>query len=727
MAVGSRSQAVAIARENGILEDRRETTPSATIVLPRHNLPVQITTFIGRENAIDELTSLLAEVHLLTLTGPGGVGKTRLALQIATAVVDDFSDGVFLVDLAAINQPELLAKTSANAIGVMESPDHNIKDTLEEYFQRSRMLLLLDNFEHIIEAAPFIGEILSSAPNLRIMVTSREALRIYGEREYLVHPLNLPKLNGTESVIEFSQVEAVALFLQRVQTAKSDFEITDEDIPTIAEICRRLDGLPLAIELAAARIRLFTPGALLAHMGGRFTALHNDRRGQPARHRTLASAIRWSYDLLDDSDKKLFARLSVFQGGRSIEAVEAVCVADLSIDVLDGLESLLNKNLLHLEEGPEGEPRFVMLETIHEFARDQLDNMGETAQVRSRHAEFFTRLAERADPYTRGGPDQMRWLRRLEAEHDNLRTAYAWSNPDEELDLALRLVGALGFFWWRLGLYAEGLQWTTWAMDKSADAPTPIRANILHAASIVHHYLNEHDDAKQMFLRALALYRELKSQHDIGWTLAHMSYSSIGRRDEYEQAISLAEEGLALLLEINDQPGVAHAFNVLGELARLQGDLSRAKEAYIKCLDIYREIGDRMRETFQLINLAFIAQNEGNHAEAQVLVQQSITIGLEIGHIVLTADKFSALAGTAAAQNDPKRAARLYGAADRLYETGGFIPQAADIVEFERDKSMVREQLNAEAYKVAWSKGWEMSLEEGIAYALGDEQEQQAD
>ena len=206
-----------------------------------------------------------------------------------------------------------------------------------------------------------------------------------------------------------------------------------------------------------------------------------------------------------------------------------------------------------------------------------------------------------------------------------------------------------------------------------------------------------------------------------------MSYSSIGRRDEYEQAISLAEEGLALLLEINDQPGVAHAFNVLGELARLQGDLSRAKEAYIKCLDIYREIGDRMRETFQLINLAFIAQNEGNHAEAQVLVQQSITIGLEIGHIVLTADKFSALAGTAAAQNDPKRAARLYGAADRLYETGGFIPQAADIVEFERDKSMVREQLNAEAYKVAWSKGWEMSLEEGIAYALGDEQEQQAD
>ena len=303
LAVGSRTQAVVKAREHGLLKDRQETSAPSAIVQPRHNLPVQITTFIGRQSEIAELTHLLDEAHLISLTGPGGVGKTRLALQIVAGVVDDFRSGVFLVDLAAINQPELVAKTIATAIGVMETPERNISDTLKEYLRQKRMLLLLDNFEHIIEAAPFVGDLLSSAPNLRIMVTSREALRIYGEREYLVQPLNLPELDGEKSIVDFSQVEAVALFLQRAQTAKSGFEMKDEDVPTIAEICRRLDGLPLAIELAAARIRLFSPLALLAHMGGCFTALESDLRGQPARHRTLASAISWSFDLLEEAEK----------------------------------------------------------------------------------------------------------------------------------------------------------------------------------------------------------------------------------------------------------------------------------------------------------------------------------------------------------------------------------------------------------------------------------------
>ena len=406
--------------------------------------------------------------------------------------------------------------------------------------------------------------------------------------------------------------------------------------------------------------------------------------------------------------------------------MEAVCSADLAIDVLDGLESLLNKNLLRHEEGPEGEPRFVMLETIHEFAREQLDTLGETANQRKRHAEYFTLLAERAEPYTRGGRHQMRWLHRLAADHENLRTAYAWSHEDGDVELALRLVGALGYFWWRQGLYAEGQQWTTQAMDESADAPDEVRANVLFAAGIVIHYLNKPDDAKQVHRKALALYREMGSQRDIGWILAIQSYQSIGRRDEYEQAVSLAEEGLALLLKINDRPGVAHVFNILGELARVQGELAQAKQAYKKSLEIAREIGDRMRESFLLINLGFIAQNEGDPAEAQVLVKQSLTIALEIGHTVLTADKFSALAGTAAALNDPKRAARLYGSADRLYESFGHTPQAADISEFERDKSMARKQLGAKAFEDAWSEGWAMSLEEGIAYALGDDAQEES-
>jgi predicted ATPase/DNA-binding CsgD family transcriptional regulator len=725
LAVGSRSKAVAKAREHGLLKDRQDRSTPPAIAIPRHNLPVQITTFIGRKSEIAELTQLLNEAHLLSLTGPGGVGKTRLALKIAAGSLDDFKDGVYFVDLASIGPPELLAKTIAGAIGIMETPEHSMGDSLKEYLRHKRMLLLLDNFEHIIEAASFVGDLLSTAPGLRILVTSREALRIYGEREYPVQPMELPDLNGVDSLADFSHVEAVALFSQRAQAAKLDFEINDEDIPAIAEICRRLDGLPLAIELAAARVRLFSPGALLGQMQDRFTELQSDLRGQPARHRTLGSAIGWSYDLLDEAEKKLFARLSVFQGGRTIEAVEAICSDDLAIDILDGLESLLNKNLLRLDVGPEGEPRFVMLETIHEFARNQLETFGETEVLRSRHAEYFTRLVEHAEPHTRGGGDQMRWLHRLEADHENLRTAYAWSNTGGDVELAYRLVGALGYFWWRQGWYAEGKQWTTRAMDESADATASIRASVLNARSIVHHYLNELDQAKRTYRKALALYREMKSQRNIGWTLAHLSYQSLGRRDEYEQAVSLAEDGLTLLLEINDQPGVAFAFNILGELARVQGDFARAKDAYIKCLEIAREIGDRMRESFQLINLAFIAQNDGDPEGAQVLVQQSLTIGLEIGHIVLTADKFSALAGTAVALNDPKRAACLYGAADRLYERRGYIPQAADLPEFERDKSTVREQLGEETFEEQWSLGWAMALEEAIAFALGDDKHNQ--
>jgi predicted ATPase len=705
------------AQEYGLLDEPRaepDVEPSSL----KSNLPAQVTSFVGREEEIGEVRRLLELARLLTLTGPAGTGKTRLALRVAAEVLDDFDDGVFFVDLTPISQPDLVADTIAEALGVVTVAGQPIPRVLENYLGNKKLLLLVDNLEHLLEAAPLVGDLLSVAPDLKVLVTSREALRLYGEQEYPVPPLGLPDLSNPDSLSALHDYEAVALFMQRARAVKPDFTLTDGDAPAVAEICVRLDGLPLAIELAAARVKLFSPQALLGQLESRFTALRDGPRGLPERQRTLRGAIDWSYELLDDVEKALFARLSVFQGGRTIEAVEAVCCPDLSLDVLDGLASLLNKNLLRQEEGPEGEPRFVMLETIHEYGRERLEDSGEAEEMHRRHAEYFTTLAERAEPHTRGGPDQMRWLRRLEAEHDNLRTMYRWSMEGGDVELGLRLVGALGYFWWRQGHYTEGEQWTAWALEASSGAPPAVRASVLFAAGRVSFYLDDPVTGKRVFSEALALYRELGARRDMGWTLVHLSALSYGRRDEHEQAVALGEEGLALLREADDKSGIAQAFTNLGELARLQGNLPRAKEAHEESLDIALEIGDRLREGIQLINLGLIAQREEEAEHAQALLQQCLTLALEMGHRVLKVDTLAYLAGAAGALGHLKRAARLFGAAEALYNMHGFSHQAADMPEFERSRASVREQLDEATFNALWAEGQAMRLEEAIAYAL---------
>jgi non-specific serine/threonine protein kinase len=723
LGVENRRAAAARAEELGLL-DKQPGDPTGMPAEPERTLPAQITSFVGRERELAEVKRLLQTARLVTLTGPAGTGKTRLALQAVAelADADDTQDGVCFVDLSPISQPELVADAIANALGVKETAGRLITDSLKIYLANKKTLLLLDNFEQVIESAPLVIDLLSVAPDLKVLITTREALRIYGEQEYPVPPLALPDLERSEPLPVLSKYESVALFIHRAQAVKPDFHVTDEDARFVAEICVRLDGLPLALELAAARVKLFSAQTLLGQMESRFTALRGSQRGVPARQQTLRGAITWSYELLDDAEKVLFARLSVFQGGRTIQAVEAVCSYDLPIDVLDGLESLVNKNLLRVVEGPEGEPRFVMLETIHEYAREKLQDSGEAEDIHRRHAEYFTALAERAEPHTRGGAEQMRWLRRLEAEHDNLRAMFRWSMRGGG-EFALRLVGTLGYFWWRQGHYAEGQQWTARALEVSGDAPPAVRANIFFAAGIACKYRNEVVSGKRMFRKALELYRELGAQRDIGYTLTVLSYLSVGRQDEYEEAVALCEEGLALLREADVKSGVAQAFNNLGELARLQGDLPRAKEAYEESLNVAREIGDGLRESILLINLGLVAQHEGDSERAQALFRQILTMALEIGHMVLKVDTLAYLAGATGALGHLKRAARLFGAAEALYNTHGFSLQGGDMPEFERNKASVLQQMGPDAFEAAWTQGQAMSVEEAIAYALETESE----
>jgi predicted ATPase/class 3 adenylate cyclase len=423
-----------------------EFPPLRSLDAYRNNLPLQPTPLVGREKEISEVCNLLrsGETRLLTLTGPGGTGKTRLALQAAADLLEDFPDGTFFVQLATLTDADLFISAVAETLGVRETGEQALDDSLKNYLSERRMLLVLDNFEQVLEAAPTVTELLTVAPELKVLTTSRAPLGLYGEHEFPVPPLTLPDLERQPPLERLTQYEAVGLFVERARAIKPEFEVTNESAPAVAEICVRLDGLPLAIELAAARIKMLPPRAMLQRLGSRLKLLTGGARDLPERQRTLRATIEWSFALLDEGEQLLFRRLAVFSGGRTLEAIEAICDtrSDLTVDVFEGVSSLLDKSLLRQEEGANGEPRFVMLETVHEFAREKLQGSGEAEQIKRVHAEYFLTLAEEAYPELKGA-NQLQWLERLEVEHDNMRAALSWTLERKEVEVALRLGGVL--------------------------------------------------------------------------------------------------------------------------------------------------------------------------------------------------------------------------------------------------------------------------------------------
>lgn len=612
--------------------------PLTSLETRPNNLPAQPTPLVGREREVAEVCALLGrpELRLLTLTGPGGTGKTRLGLQAAAELLEAFDDGVYFVPLAPVSDAGLVAESIAQAVGLRQSADQPLTESLKAALAPASMLLVLDNFEQVLAAAPLVAGLLAAAPRLKALVTSRSALHLSGEHEYQVQPLALPDSRRLPPLDRLTQYESVRLFIERAQAARSDFAVTNENAPTVAEICHRLDGLPLAIELAAARIRLLPPQAMLARLDSRLRLLTGGPRDLPARQRTLRGTIDWSYGLLDSGEQQLFARLAVFAGGCALDAAESVCDAggELETDVLDGLSSLVDKSLVRTREGPDGEPRFVMLETIQEYARERLRVGGEEGALRRRHAEHYLSLAERAEPELTGR-NQAPWLDRLEAEHDNLRAALGWSLEQPDGERALRLAGALWRLWYSRGYLSEGRRWLEAALDRDgtggAPAPPPVRAKALYGAGMLAWDQGSYARAVELIEESLALRRRTGDS----WGIAQ-SLNALGLvmtfRGEYEAATRLYEESLALKRELGDTWGTAMSLGNLGLTALFQGDLRRATELLEESLALKRQLGLIHSVAESLNNLGLAALYGGDHEQARRWHEESLELKRDQGN-----------------------------------------------------------------------------------------------
>jgi predicted ATPase/class 3 adenylate cyclase len=700
--------------------------PLKTLDARLNNLPAQPTPLVGRERELREVCGLLREeeVRLLTLTGPGGIGKTRLCLQVAAELLDEFEDGVFFVALATIIDPALVASAIAEPLGVVEAGNQPLEEGLKDYLRSKELLVLLDNFEQVLAGAPLVGELLSACPELKVLATSRSVLRVYGEQEYPVPPLELPSPGRLPAIDSLSQYEAVRLFIERAKAARPDFSVTDENAPAVAEICTRLDGLPLAIELAAARIKLLTPGAMLKRLGSRLKLLGGGSRDLPERQRTLRGTIEWSFALLEEGEQVLFARLAVFSGGRTLEAIEAVCGAegDLSIDALEGVSSLLDKSLLRQEEGPESEPRFVMLETIHEYARERLEASGEAEETRRLHAEYFLALAEEAELQL-SGADQLAWLERLEADHDNMRAVLAWS-LEKEPETALRLVRPLARFWEMRARFVEGSGWLEAALRQSgrAEAVTDAatRAKLLSEAGTFAWHRGDYDRATELHGEALELYRELGDDSGVAFALICLGTQRLENTD-YERAAPLYESALAISRRIGHRPNIAMAIRSLAEVARQKGEYERAKTLGMECLSLYQEMTDEFNIATTVGWLGLLTVWSGDeHDLAEGFLKEGLALNREIGNWDYGVYCLEGFAGLAGARRQGMRAARLWGAAEALRESIGAPPTPEARPYYERSMAAARAQLGEVAWEAAFAEGSMMSPEEAAEYALGE-------
>jgi predicted ATPase/class 3 adenylate cyclase len=628
--------------------------PLRSIGPDRSNLPVQSTRLIGRETDVDAVKRLLSDEHvrLVTLTGPGGTGKTRLALHTGESLAGSFADGVSLVQLAATPEPGLVASAIAQTLGVSTNGEQGALAGSIDYLRARELLLLLDNFEHVIGAAGIVAELLSSCPRLKVLATSRIALNLMGEREFPVPPLPAPDPRRERSSEQLLRYPAIELFAQRASAVNPSFVMDGPSVVAVAEICYRLDGLPLAIELAAARVKVFPPKALLARLDKRLELLSGGARDMPARHRTLRQSIGWSYDLLDASEQALFRRLSVFAGGCSFEAMEAVCEAAgaLSLSPIDGVSALVDKSLLRQEVTADGDPRYVMLETIREFALEQLAASGEEDATRAAHADFFIALVEQAEPELTG-PMQMHWLGRLNQEHDNLRGAFAWIERKQDAERGLHLAGALWRFWVVRGHMMEGhARLLTMLEIPGGEAAIAHRLKVLAGAATIAFEQGLLNEATQLLEENLALARDADDRHVIGRALTNSSWVAF-HRGEHEQARDLARESLAMGRELKDLRGVASALNNLGWIAIIEADYAQARDLLEETLVLRRKLGEPRGVAYGEINLAWPMVLQGDFERAEVLLGDAIRIVRALGDAQLLGHALVIFAQMRAAQD----------------------------------------------------------------------------
>jgi predicted ATPase/class 3 adenylate cyclase len=738
-----------------------EFPPLKTLETHTNNLPLQATPLIGREREVEAVCGLLRspETRLLTLLGTGGTGKTRVGLQVAAELVDDFEDGVFFVPIAAITDPTLVAPTIARALGLSEGGARPAEELLEGYLRDRRTLLLLDNLEQVLEAAPVVDRLLSTAAGLKILATSRTPLGLYGEYEFPIPPLSLPDPESLPPLENLTEYEAVRLFVERARAVRPDFSLAEDNAPAVVEICERLDGLPLAIELAAARIKLLTPQVLLDRLGNRLKILTGGARNLPERQRTLRNAIEWSYELLDEGEKMLFGRLGVFSSGATLEAMEAVCdtEGDLPTDVFEGASSLLDKSLLRQEEGAGGEPRFVMLETIHEFANAKLEGSGEAEAVRRVHAEYFLALAEEAEPMLWGAEDAA-WLERLEQEHDNMRAALHWAIEHEEGELALRVGGALRWFWYMEGYYSEGRRWLEVALGKEGPASAEARIKALAGVGFLAvdqgdldraeaaadeglelstqagssslgtadfknilgelaRLRGEHQRAARLVQDSLALHQEAGDKLGIAWSLGNLA-NVAGDRGDHERAKQLYEEGLALSRRLGSAELLGAYLISLGSESLLEGEPERAIALNEEAAELFRKRGRRGGLQHILDNLGRATLLRGDYERAETLHKESLRVSQDLGDKLIASDSLEGLACTAGAQGEAERSAILFGAAEGLREAEGYQQAPRDRSLREPYLAAAHAQIGEATWSAAWEKGRSMEFEDAVVYAL---------
>jgi len=669
LGVSSRTQAVNTARKNGLLK-----SSSASVIeeaLPsKSNLPAQLTSFIGRTSELAEIKMLLRSSRLVTLTGAGGTGKTRLAMQVASELSGAYRDGVWLIELASTSDPDLVVNALTQALKLTPIREASLVEVLERFLKGKHLLLLMDNFEHLLMAAPLVGRLLAAAPQVTVLVTSREILHLYGEQEYTVQPLKPPDMLSKESLGQLLANEAVNLFLQRARAIQPRLELDERQLRAVAQICVRLDGLPLAIELAASQVKIYRPSVLAKRLEDNLGSLPIGPRDLPERQRTLHATIEWSEHLLQPEERVLFVRLAVFKGAATLEAIERVCSQGLTKNMIDLLTALVDKNLLMVREGWDGEVRFMMLETIHEYARELLSAEVYADELNKLHAAYYTGLAEEAGKEFRG-TRQVYWSKYLRSEQDNLRGALAWSLGGQEIEYGLRLVIALNEYWYYNGLAAEGMRWTNIALTQAAGAPLILQAGVFCTAGNLTYSLNYLKEGKEFLQRSLELYRELGDEQGAAVSSIMLSITGVDMPEEIPQSIRLAQESLVAFRRLGNKADTARALNILGELYRVGGDYEAAAGCYEACLELVKETGELQREGIQYCNLGLVATHHGQYQQAKSLIRQAIIISQEIDNIYLLSTSIASMVGATTGLGQPKKAARLLGADEAIAESLG--------------------------------------------------------
>ncbi|HET7478739.1 MAG TPA: helix-turn-helix domain-containing protein [Rubrobacteraceae bacterium] len=686
-------------------------------------LPAPLTLLIGRERDVAVVDSLLEGdgARLLTLTGTGGVGKTRLALEVAGQARERFPDGVAFVPLAPVADPALLVPTVVQILGLREAGGETMRELVQRHLRGKRLLLVLDNFEHLLEAAPEISVLLSTVPSLKILATSRAPLRVRGEHEYPVAPLAVPYPTRVTDTDVVAAAPSAQLFAERAREAAPSFSLTRKNAAAVAAICWRLDGLPLALELAAARVRFLGPTELLSRLDQVLQA--EGARDLPERQRTMRATLDWSYGLLSEEEKPLFGHLSVFAGGFTLEAAEAVGAQvdeTGTREVLGLLEGLVAQSLVMAEASPEGgeadETRYGMLEPVRQYARAKLEEVGEGEEERRRHAMFFLDLVERAAPELRG-PWQVEWLHRLDAEHGNLRAAMAWALSAGEIETGARLAWALFVFWWMRGYYAEGRRASERVLAADAELTASLRGKMLFVAGMMCNAQGDHERGQTLDEEGVRLLREAGDRPTLAIVLAALGYASVRRRD-YDRATVLLEESLELYRELEDRWGTAKLLNNLGRLRTLRGDSGDAKPLLEEGLALSKELGDTSAIAEALHNLAVAALLPNEHDRAAVLFEESLTLAAEVGHRSIVADCLEGLACAEAGRREPQRSARLWASAEALRETAGASSEGTERPLYEAYLISARAALDETMFEAAWASGRAMTLQQAVAYAL---------